>query len=328
MKLFVVSTPSQAFFLSKTLGIVSRNSILLITKNLNGVDEKIIFQLQTLPWGKIFVWDIVDINSPKFYYKIIFFRLKLILLKRRYPNINELFIGSYDNSYHLGIAASFEDKAEVYLLYDGLQMVSIAEKRLENRENSIRPYSKLFKLVGFKQPSLKSITYTSPIEFKAPDFDHLIKIKTSFNKMVVLNNGLMYFAGQPLVDMGVVSFENYLKKLNCLKSKFSKKHIIYIPHPKESKEIKTEVAKIFELKYFDKIFEQEYLEAHLFAKNIVSFYSSVLINLFYIGGGSLNIYAIALNESDILRPGDRSAILKIYQYFKLGKISNLSVIKF
>lgn len=327
MKLFIVSTPSQAFFLSKTSGIVNEKAILLITKNIVGVEKKIISHLHTFPWMKIMVWDIGGIESPKAYYKIFLFRLKISLLKSKYRGINELFIGSYDNLFHLGIAAAFEEKSKLYLLYDGLQMISVAENRAESQKKSLRKFSKIFNLAGFKQPALKSLTYTSPIEFKVPVFDEIIKIKTSSNNVVKLKDNLMYFAGQPLVDMGLVSLAFYLKKLAELKLKFPEFEIIYFPHPKESEGVKQKVANIFEIRYFQKIFEEEFMESEFFAKNIASFYSSVLINLAYLGAGDLNIYAINLRETEIILPEQRRAILKIYKYFQANKNSNLKIIK-
>ncbi|RKS50589.1 hypothetical protein BC962_2360 [Gillisia mitskevichiae] len=327
MKLFVVSTPSQAFFLSKTVGIVNQKSILLVTKNLKGIDEKIISQLQIFPWAKIFVWDIEGIKSTRAYYKIFIFRLKISLLKKRYSGIDELFIGSYDNFFHLGIVAAFEDKSKLYLLYDGLQMISVAEKRAKSRTKSLRRNSKIFNLAGFKQPAIKFLTYTSPLEFKVPVFDEIIKIESSPNKLIELKDELMYFAGQPLVDMGLVSLELYLKKLAELKLKFPKYEITYFPHPKESEEVKQKVANIFKIRYFQKIFEEEYMESKFFAKNIASFYSSVLINLSYLGSGDLNIYAINLSESEILLPKQRSSILNIYKYFQANKTSNLNILR-
>lgn len=328
MKLFIVSTSSQAFFLSKTSNIVNENAILLITKNKDGLDKKIISHLKIFPWAKILVWDIMAIENPAAYYKIFLFRIKIYLLKKKYDKINELYIGSYDNFFHLGLAAAFEDKVRLYLLYDGLQMVSVAQKRAGNRKESIRTYPKLFNFAGFKPPSLKTITYTSPLEFKVPAVDKIIKIKSTSNKSVVLKDELIYFVGQPLVDMGLVSFEFYLDKLNRLKTNFPEHHIIYIPHPKESPAIKKKISQIFEIKYFEKIFEQEYLEAKIFARNIVSFYSSVLMNIYYMANGDLNVYSIALNKSEILRSESIMSISKIYEYFESNKAANFNVIRF
>lgn len=326
MKLFILSTPSQAFFLSKTSNIIDENSVLLITKNKEEVDKKIIAQLHEFTWANILVWDVIGIENPASYYKIFLFRIKIALLKRKYSKIKELYIGSYDNLFHLGLAAAFENKARLYLLYDGLQMVTVAGKRLKNIQKSLRPYSKIFNWAGFKLPSLKSISYTSPLNFKIPEFDHIIKIKGCSNKTVLLEEKQIYFAGQPLVDMGVLTIETYIKKLRLFKVQFYDYDIIYIPHPKESNVVKNEISKIFKIGYFNTIFEEEYLKAIYFAKIIASFYSSVLINLLYLAGENLDILAIQLNDSEILIPSNRKTISSIYDYFHSNETTNFKVV--
>lgn len=319
MKLFVLSTPSQAFFLNQTTDIIGEDSILLITQSRPGLEKKVRNALSRIQWHRVIVWDFSRKNFLLTFYKIFLFRLRIAWLKSKYRNINELYIGSYNNLYHIVLAAAFERSSEIFLLYDGLQMVTVAENRKKNVPLSIRPLFPFYRIVGLKKPLLPSITYITPLNFTIPDFDNLLKISpTTSSSSKSLNLETMYFAGQPLVDLGVLKADCFLEKLRRIKKKFSNLKIIYIPHPKESPLILSEVEKIFELQYLSVVFEKNYLESPEFPKYVISFYSSVLVNMLYLNN-NIKIYAIELKEHEIHNYKD--SILTVYNYLQNGNIT-------
>lgn len=315
MNLFVISTPSQAFFLSKMPILLEGQNILLITENKKGVAKKITRILQNFHWKKILIIDIIGIESKFNFYKIFLFFLKFKLFNINKALISKVFIGSYDNLFHLGIVAKFEKVSEIFLLYDGLQMVAVANSRRDSNKNGIRSYSSVFKLAGFQKPRIKKLTYTSPINLVLPPQDGLIKMEPIEFKKPVLTKDLIYFVGQPLVDTGIVGREFFLSKLRKLKKNFSTSSIYYVPHPKESEGILTEIATIFKIKNFNRIFEEVYITTDIFAETIISFYSSALINMYYLKG-DVKIYSIRIQKENVILPPFKDSIENIYLFFE------------
>ena len=116
--IFLISTPSQALFLYHNHN-VAENSILIITAAEK--DIKTIFEtLEQLGWQRILVWHIPGGNDISSYYRIIRLRFKIRRLKKNCINIEKVFLGSFNNIYHKAVAAEFEKRAQIFLLYDGL----------------------------------------------------------------------------------------------------------------------------------------------------------------------------------------------------------------
>lgn len=327
MNLFVISTPSQAFFLSKAPELIEEKSVLLITVGKKGYDVKIWEYLKLFPWLRVIILDVLGTESYASFYKIFLFQFRIQILKYKLPPVNKLYIGSFHNPFHLGIATHFEQTAKVYLLFDGLQMIEVARERKASILNYKRPFTKIFILAGFKSPNLYSITYISPLKLSIPSGDNLTLIQPLKYDLPQLEPNLIYFAGQPLVDFGIVSKRTYLLKLKMLKEKFPGATIEYVPHPKESSGILQEIGVIFKIHSFDKIFEEKYLESEFFAKAVVSFYSSVLTNLIYLKAET-EIYAIKIYSNEILKEKKIDPITKIYTFFKEANHPNFSILKF
>ncbi len=315
MNLFVISTPSQAFFLSQTPQFIDKSSILLITKNKIGNEEKILYHLRKFSWKKIITIDITGIETLAGYHKIFFFSIYVNYLFRiKYRNIEFFFIGSYHNLFHLGLAAMFEKKAGIILLYDGLQMLTVANGRSE-ASSHVREQTKIFKLFGFKSPKLHSLTFISPVKFKIPASDKIVLIEPIHYELPQLRENLIYFVGQPLVDGGIVSLETYISKLLLLKNKFIGTTIIYIPHPGESVQMIKNIQVHLQIQYFDLIFEEIYMSSKYFSQTVISFYSSVLINLCYLKAET-DIYSIEIFPHEIKKMKNIEAISGLYRFFK------------
>lgn len=315
MNLFVISTPSQAFFLSKTPQYIDKSSILLITKNKVGDKEKILYYLQKYPWRKIITLDVIGIDKIEKYYKIFFFSIYVkFLFGIKFRNIKNCFIGSYHNLFHLGLAGMLEKKARIYLLYDGLQMLTVANARIENSSH-VRLQTKIFNLAGLRSPVLDSITFISPVNFKISCRDKMVLIKPEPYNYPKLKENSIYFVGQPLVDGGIVSFEVYMSRLIQLKDKFKDSKIIYVPHPGESREMLRKIELHLETQKFDLIFEQIYISSNFFPGTVISFYSSVLINFCYLKAET-ELYYIEILPSEILKTKVVTNISRIYSFFK------------
>ncbi|MFD1096340.1 hypothetical protein [Salegentibacter chungangensis] len=326
--LFILSTPSQAFFVSLAANLVPKDSILILTVKKQEEEKEMLKYLSQLTWQKIHIWYIPSGNSNSEYLKAISFKIKLIQLKLRYRKIQNVFFGSYLNLYHLSIVAEFEKSNNLCLLYDGLQIISVAKARNAGNFELIN-YPLLHRLLGFKKPTLESIKYITPVplyEIGEMDSYVVMKRESELKKSKEINDQLIYFIGQPLPNIGITSKEFYIKSINQLSKMFPEKKLIYIPHPREDSEIIEIIGDQFEVIKFKDIFEKEYIMAKVIPGKVCSFYSSVLLNLLYLNSES-EVIAINIPESEIKYKQLRGHINVIYKYFNNIKSDKFSVIK-
>ena len=311
--LIIISTASQAFFLSQTPD-VAQNSVLVITVKSSIEAEKILELLDKFAWKEIQIWKIPHATDKLVYFKLFQVRIKIAALQRRYQEITQVYFGSYANSVHLSIVAVFENSAKLNLLYDGLQLVSVLHFRnkasIENRRN----FPLAYRILGFKEPELLKINYCSPLpmEVNGDDTIEVLQRKEPL-KTTAVDEGVIYFIGQPLPDVGMVSSEYYISTLRKLKNNYSQK-IIYFPHPREDKKLLGELSKYFEIKVPDTIFEEYYMQLEIVPFAVISFYSSVLVNLVFLKAAS-KIAAIEIPENEINEEQLRKLTAPIYEYF-------------
>jgi len=313
--LFVVSTPAQAFFISLAPQLIGTNSILILTIKKKKEEQDILNYLKSFEWKEVHIWFLPIGNNLIGYLTILSLRLKLLRFKMNSPNIEKVFIGSYSNIYHLSLSAEFEEKSAIFLLYDGVQIISVADARNNGNFNLV-DYPLLHRILGFSKPKLSSLTYVSPINLNPiSNNDSFFLIENSIVKENKnYDEDIGYFIGNNLPGIGIVSREFYLKVLVHIKNTFPNKEIIYIPHPREDIEILPEIEKIFEIEKFDKIFEDHFISARDFPSTVFSFCSSILLNLIFLNTKS-EILAIDIPVSEIKLESYKEPIASIYKYY-------------
>lgn len=316
MNVFLISTPSQAFFLLKSPDFINYNSILIILKNNSNNHKRILFYLNRFQWKDILIWDTESIDQYKNYYKI--FKFSRLIKKFRfiYGSPAQIFIGSYDNLFQLSFVAKFEKKSKIFLLYDGLQMVSVSNSRKLNVDKGIRSFSWIFKLARLNKPEISRLTFVSPLDLKISANDNIIKLRKDSITHPKLDMNLVYIVGQPLVDIGIISIENFKYILQEIKRDYCGYIIEYIPHPAESTYVKSVIKEYFNILELNIIFEEHYISCNdLFAGTIISFFSSVLINMCYLSYPS-KIVAYKIQKENIINESSALDIELMYSYFK------------
>jgi len=318
MKLFIISTPSQAFFLSQTLEVTS-NSVLILTVKSKKEANKILYYLEGLHWKEINIWLVPYADDKVVYYKLFLLRIRIITLKFKFPTFSKIYFGSYANIIHLSVIAAYEPKTKLILLYDGLQMVSVNHFRNRLSTENNKKFPRAYKLLGFKEPKIKKLTYSSPLKLIAEGEDKIEIIKRRINpKRQIIDEDIIYFIGQPLPEIGVISSEYYIATLKKLKYTYSKK-IIYFPHPREGDNLIREISKIFEIKIPETIFEEYFLNLQTIPCEVISFYSSVLVNLVFLNAPS-KITSVGIPENEIRGARFIRITSTTYEYF--NQISN------
>lgn len=321
---FVISTASQAFFLSLTPELVD-NSILILTVKSEREAQSILEFIGDLNWGKILTWFIPKNNSRTEYIKFIGLRIQILKFRYEYSHIDKIYFGSYVNQYHRSLLAEFEKKSKLFLLYDGLQIISTAHLRMQAPSENEK-YPKLMRLMGFKSPELRNLNYVSPISLQISDRDSLHLIRSSIvPQPKCYDPNSIYFIGQPVSSVGILNQEFYLGTLKKIKNRYQDKKLIYVPHPREKEDILASIRKIAEIMKPNVIFEQYFLLSTSFPQKVFSFYSSVLLNLVFLEAES-EIISIRIPKSEIQLEDFGRKVDPIYDYFETIPAKNFKVI--
>lgn len=319
---FLISTPSQAFFLSLTPELVN-DSILILTVKDEEDALKILNYVGGLRWGKILRWFIPRNNSRVEYFKFLKLRFQIEKFKYTHSNVKEIYFGSYVNQYHRSLLAELEKKGKLFLLYDGLQIISTVYTRTDNSRRE--KYPKLMRLMGFRSPELRSLSYVTPISLRIPERDslHLIKSAEGFHAKYY-DPETIYFIGQPISGIGVLKKGFYLETLKKLKRLYKNKRLIYVPHPREKEGDLLLIKDIAEILKPETVFEQYFILSTRFPHRVISFYSSVLLNLLFLRAES-EIVALKIPESEIKLKDFALRVEPIYKYFETIEAENFKV---
>lgn len=324
--LFILSTPSQAFFLSKAPELINKD-ILILTVRTQEEADAILVHLGKFDWEEVIVIKTPGEIDHFGKLKIIQFRFWLWRFKRERNHFEGIYMGSYSNFHQLSIIGEYENNSKIFLLYDGMQIIAVAHNRMDS-DHKIRRLPNSFLSFKFKQPEIKSLNFVSPFPLEVKPTDSLKILKKDAGEThPQLDEEKVIVVGQPLVQLDIVSVEFYFTNLRGLKEKFSDKKVFYVPHPRENEDDIAKVAEIFEIKVFKGIFEEEYLNSAIFPKTVVSFYSSVLGNLCYLRAKT-DIYAIHITESNFLRKQIHHKYLLTFSFIKDLDDSRIKIIEF
>lgn len=327
--LFIISTASQAFFLSHSPQLVTEESILILTVKKKEQKREIMAHLGNLPWEKIFIWN-SPLDSPQasVFGKLLRIKFNMLFLKMRYSYFERVYIGSYNNLIHLSILNGYETANNTFLLYDGLQLVAVHTLRKLTKRNNLRELPRLYKLVGFKVPKIASLNYISPLPLKIRGDDSFLQIENKLPyKKKTYDENTIYFIGQPLPLIGAVDQEFYLNTLKNFKEKYNNLKVIYFPHPREDMETLEQISELMPVQNLDLIFEQFFLDSNEFAGKIYSFYSSVLVNLVFLQAKS-KLYAVDIPSCKVAAESYKNTISSVYNYFRTDPNGKITVVTF
>ena len=205
-------------------------------------------------------------------------------------------------------------------------MISAAHFR-KNDLPLIQEHPSLMRLLGFKKPQLGTLNYVSPVSLNLPDNDSLYLIKSSKNlKRKTYDPNVVYFIGQPIsnIAVGVVDLNFYLETLDNLVKHHANKEIIYVAHPRENDQMLESIGHIMKIKKMNTIFEKHFLMSDRIPGTIYSLYSSVLLNLIFLGAES-KIISIRIPDSEMLGTY-KEKIKPVYNYFENISSQNFSLI--
>jgi hypothetical protein len=205
-------------------------------------------------------------------------------------NIDNIFVGEYRSDHVNHIVNSLKSR-DVYLLDDGLAQLNY-HKEIENSSFKVNMRRVLYRVLFYK---LKPINYTFFTMFTIENEKTIKNNYTFFKKYIEkkeVENGV-YFIGQPLVELGVMSQENHKIELSKIINFYKGKHFTYILHRREAleniKKLSLELG--FKYKEFDNLIELEMINAQIVPSNFATFYSTAIVTLpSFISGADYKVF--------------------------------------
>ncbi len=265
-------------------------------------------------------------KKPPFHYIDIFSIIRGIKgVKQKHPEFDEILFSNYNSWVQHYFIRQYET-AKIILISDGTGIISIADFRKTSISIPFRG-SKFFidKVLGLKP--LKSLHFYSQIPVDVPEHDSVEIFRFSASNSTTVDREKVYFVGSPLVELGYLGKENHISFLQRIKNQFENNEFFYFSHRREKNE------NLNDYKFFGKIvrdsipFEERMEEEKELPGIIISYISSVLINLPQVYP-QVKFYYRSLKENDLnLNANFRERYNELAENFKKMERDNFKELK-
>lgn len=290
-------------------------------------------------FNNIIVVNLYSKNRAILFYNLLKFKKTLVLwLKKR--TYDFCISGNYGYNFHMYfmyLVGLHNLRVEYILVDDGAAMINIAYRRMREIQDDTpkRHLSNIekffFDIEGYLTFVPSKLTYYSVYDIETTNDDILVKqnynyLKSYNNKDINISDDRnidVIFLGQPLIEGNILTYEQYNRYLQAIANYYCDKKLMYVYHPIESstsldynnrKRYQTVRSK----------FSFEILATSVPENTkIISFYTSTLPNLVYMGF-NFQIISVYLNEINNLDSEKRRNIQRVYDNF--SNISGLSVL--
>jgi hypothetical protein len=280
--LFITRTPMQIINAFEAMQhFRCQHSVLLIIHNFQNNNAQQIYKvIESFSLNEKFE-EIIEIKNSR---KSKFFQALSLVKQLKKEHYNRVFLGSYGGVGKL-LLANLSYK-ESYLIDDGIATI-VAHKNITTHLNQTK--------IGFKE--LRSILFGLKVTIKTPiNFFTIFNLEQVHNEIIIKHSfqyvkkslpnptqrdDTIYFLGQNLTEVNIVTKEKYLYYLKQILLKYHDKKIIYIPHRAEilHHEITQLASENFIIKQSTMPIELFFLLQGIYPKHIISFFSSALYTL-------------------------------------------------
>ena len=245
--------------------------------------------------------------------------------KRHFEFDHVIFSSYYLWSQHFTISKYLNDHTKVTLLNDGLNIFSILELRKKTLNINYRLKDNLLSnMLHIKD--IPSIEFFVPFKLRTDGADYCKIFDYEQPQNYKIDSSTVYFIGSPLVETGIVEKEYYLQILSNLYKVNKTLKIKYFAHRAESDTNLKEYSHMFEIIRNHDPFETFICNSNILPKVIISFYSSVLLNLFS-KYSMLQFKSIEIESMKLIAAPDKKVrIIKLYNLFRQIKEANFMLL--
>lgn len=308
-KLYVFSSPTQSFIFNRQIAEVDNAFLILVGDKKKRKD--IMVYLADYNWKQIYSF--AELNDKTLLSTIcclviVKYRILVILKKNK---ITDLFIGSINNFIQIIFLSLFQKRGKIHLMTDGMQQIVINRLR-NNRLDFMRKLPRVFLYLGLKRIDIPLLHFLTPYKLISA-IDKINHVPFKKTRNVNLATNVAGFIGMPVVELGLISLETHLKNLDLINQKFKEQELIYFAHPGESENNLKQIMKNYKVVFLPRIFEEYIGEGKDVPQDIVSYYSSVLLNI-HLMSDSFNVFyakITALNRLDLA-----DSLKHLYEYFE------------
>ena len=175
-----------------------------------------------------------------------------------------------------------------------------------------------------------SVTFFSAYDLEVRPGDRLIKNDYRYIKQWAghqCKSDEVYFLGQPLSEDGYMDRECFFTYMGQIRDYLGAENIIFLPHPRQSKEIVCELEKKFgfQVRKFTLPIEFQMLLGNEIPKALTGLWSSALINCNTFFGDNLPIKAFYLEPHDLLIKHEY--VEDVYKYMQKISCQTFDVVK-
>jgi Icc-related predicted phosphoesterase len=245
-------------------------------------------------------------------------------LKRVLPNLDKVLFTNYNSWLHHYITNQYS-LAQPVLISDGTAIFSVAEQRKITKEIPFAGSIFFTKKILNLKP-IEHLHFYTQVKLNLADSDTQEVFRFKASEKVNINENKVFFVGSPLVEAGYLDVEKNISHLKKVKEQFKGKQIFYFAHRRE------EVENLNRYNFFGEIikdaipFEDRMQKEEELPKHVVSFVSSVLINLPQVLP-QVDFYYLELNREDIIHEEYKKRYLDLKNVFQDNCTANFRVLK-
>lgn len=284
--LFLITSPLQlinAIEAKEHFKLTSNILVVIFTEHASKNKNQISRLIKEEEWDQVIRFDQRLKNSKTTFLR----QIKLVKLLQK-ESYNMLFCGDFSSINKLIIANV--EKQKVYLMDDGATTINrhIHELGVKHSDQKIPLTKKIrhwrFNLFGLKTIPTDTINLFTSYDLTPHGNEEIVRNELKYFKETFLAHATVdntvYFLGQPLSDIEMITRETYLGYLKAIRDYYGTK-IVYIPHRAEHtmQDIEAMQDESFEVMYTDLPIELEFITANRYPMQIASFYSSALFTL-------------------------------------------------
>jgi hypothetical protein len=261
----------------------SLNYVFLTIRNFKGFQD-LINKIKDDPLFKLVGLIIVNDDNSTYntYTSLLKYIIKVKKLAVKFPYFDEVLFTNYKSWLHHFIVAQFKTERTV-LISDGAGIIIMSE--LRHRQKAV-PFESvpfkghpifLKKILGIKP--IQNLHFFSQISLDVPVSDSLEVFHFKASPSNKICDKKVYFIGSPLVELGFISLEKNLEYLRTLKEELNGAKIYYFAHRREQDQNLKKYDFLGEIVHSHIPFESKLEATEELPGAIISFISSVLINL-------------------------------------------------
>jgi len=196
------------------------------------------------------------------------------------PSLRYIFVGDYEGDHMNHVVNSFEAK-EVYLLDDGI-VVTFYQEHQKQTSLKVKIRHWIYRALGYDLGAIKHSFFT----IYTLDYSPVVRNEYRFFKSYIDKKEqikALYFVGQPLVELGIVSMSDYKELLESIATHYRDQKRIYVGHRAQDRAVMEPIVEDLGFVYqeFSNPLELEMIFAEKVPSDFATFYSTALMTLPY-----------------------------------------------